>query len=103
MFKFSSLLLSSALTFISANELHPIVETPPLATITDKVFFDIAINGEPLGRIVFGLFGDVVPKTVENFKGLSQCNHGEGKKDAYGIDLCYRSSPFHRIIPGFMA
>lgn len=32
-----------------------------------QVYFDIEIGGEPAGRVVFGLFGDVVPKTVENF------------------------------------
>lgn len=32
-----------------------------------QVYFDIEIGGEPAGRVVFGLFGDAVPKTVENF------------------------------------
>ena len=68
---FRSIIFSFAITLVFAVESHPIVETSPLATITDKVFFDIALDGVPLGRIVFGLFGDVVPKTVENFKGLS--------------------------------
>jgi len=31
---------------------------------------DITINGEDAGRLEIGLFGDVVPKTVANFKGL---------------------------------
>ena len=45
-----------------------------MATVTEKVFMDVDIDGEPLGRIVFGLFGDVVPDTVKNFKGLSACD-----------------------------
>lgn len=39
----------------------------PKLVVTDKVFFDVAIDGEPVGRIKIGLFGEVVPKTVNNF------------------------------------
>lgn len=38
--------------------------------MTTKCFFDVEIGGEPVGRIVMGLFGDTVPKTVENFRAL---------------------------------
>lgn len=30
--------------------------------VTNKVYFDIEINGEAAGRIVVGLFGKTVPK-----------------------------------------
>ncbi|XP_058906639.1 peptidyl-prolyl cis-trans isomerase A-like [Kogia breviceps] len=56
------------------------------------VFFDIAIDGEPLGRVSFELFADKVPKTAENFHALSTGEKGFG----------YKGSCFHRIIPGFM-
>ena len=38
--------------------------------MTNKCFFDVEIGGETLGRIVLGLFGEVVPKTAENFRAL---------------------------------
>ncbi|KAG0215953.1 Multifunctional pyrimidine synthesis protein CAD [Mortierella sp. GBA30] len=57
-----------------------------------NVYFDIAIDGTPSGRIVFKLFDDVVPKTARNFRELATGQHGFG----------YKGSPFHRVIPGFM-
>lgn len=50
--------------------------------------------GEPLGRITFELFQDVVPKTAENFR---QFCTGESK-DAQGKPQGYKASKFHRIV-----
>ncbi|XDA85188.1 hypothetical protein R6Z07M_014951 [Ovis aries] len=75
------------------------LQTPPprsllhcLAMVNPTVFFDIAVDGEPLGRVSFELFADKVPKTAENFRALSTGEKGFG----------YKGSCFHRIIPGFM-
>jgi hypothetical protein len=50
--------------------------------------------GEPLGRIKFELFADVVPKTAENFR---QFCTGE-TKNHLGRPQGYKGSKFHRIV-----
>ncbi|KAF9316887.1 hypothetical protein BGZ91_005474 [Linnemannia elongata] len=70
-------------------------------TKSAKVFFDIAINQKPAGRLTFKLFNETVPKTAENFRAL--CTGEKGKSALSGMPLTYKGSKFHRIIPGFMA
>jgi len=60
--------------------------------VTKEVWFDITIGGEAAGRIEIGLFGEVVPKTVENFYTLAEREAPEG----------YKNSIFHRVIKDFM-
>jgi hypothetical protein len=45
-------------------------DVPPDLTITHRCFMDITIDGNTTGRIVYGLYGNCCPKTVENFRAL---------------------------------
>lgn len=64
-----------------------------------KVFLDIAIGGEYIGRLVLLLFADTTPKTCENFRCLCTGEKGVGTS---GVPLHYQGSTFHRVIPNFM-
>lgn len=64
--------------------------SPPI--ITDRVFLDVEwVNTGSVrkqGRIIIGLYGQVMPKTVENFKTLCQQND-------------YAGTTFYRIISDY--
>jgi len=64
-----------------------------------RVFFDMKMGEEKLGRIEMELYPNVVPKTAENFRQLCTGEAGMGKK---GKPLHYKGCSFHRIISNFM-
>ncbi|XP_035454109.2 peptidyl-prolyl cis-trans isomerase, rhodopsin-specific isozyme isoform X2 [Spodoptera frugiperda] len=77
------LILSSHLIFINARQFR----------VTDQVFFEITNEDKVLGRVVIGLFGDLAPKAVKNFKVLA----------SKGINgKSYKGTSFTRIIKRFM-
>jgi len=67
-----------------------------LATVTSEAYLDIDVDGE-VSRVRIGLFDEDVPQTAANFRSL-----------CVGVEVggefrSYKGSPFHRVIPGFMA
>ncbi|KAL6854345.1 hypothetical protein ACP4OV_019248 [Aristida adscensionis] len=63
-----------------------------------KVYLDLTVGGEPVGRVVIELYADKLPKTAENFRRLctGETSGRSGRK------LHYKGTPFHRVVPGFM-
>ncbi|KAI8427890.1 hypothetical protein MSG28_002245 [Choristoneura fumiferana] len=61
--------------------------------VTDQVYLDIQDENRLLGRVVIGLFGDLAPKAVRNFKVLATKGI-KGKS--------YKGTSFNRIIKRFM-
>ncbi|KAH0886515.1 hypothetical protein HID58_062611, partial [Brassica napus] len=64
-----------------------------------KVFFDMAVRGKAVGRIVMELFADTTPRTAENFRALCTGEKGMGKK---GKPLHYKGSIIHHMCPDYM-
>jgi len=67
--------------------------------ITHKTFLDIEMDGTEMGRVVLGLYGDIAPRTVENFRCL--CTGEKGNSEETGEPLHYKGTCFHRVISGF--
>lgn len=57
-----------------------------------QVTFTIKNGNDEPQKIVIGMFGNIVPKTVENFVQLSNLPEKQG----------YKNSKFHRVIDNFM-
>ncbi|CAK0895632.1 unnamed protein product [Prorocentrum cordatum] len=66
--------------------------------VTSRIFFELSdIDGDKLGRVEFGLFGEDLPKTVKNFLGLVtgeyEDDDGNTQKSAYHL----KSNKFHSV------
>ena len=91
-----NLLTTAAMVHLSFSPFSGMASTSvDTATVTDRVFFDLdfgyrAEHGlspgsspPPRLRVVFGLFGDVAPRTAANFLQLSRC--ATSSSDAVGV------------------
>ena len=54
--------------------------SPPPPSITSEVFFDFAVDAEPLGRVVVGVYGDASPISAARFEALARGVQGLGYK-----------------------
>lgn len=62
--------------------------------ITDKVYFDIDIGGNPIGRFVFGLYGKEAPITVSNFLKVLE---GKAQGASYDYSTVFRVEKVGRL------
>ncbi|EFJ45251.1 hypothetical protein VOLCADRAFT_34900, partial [Volvox carteri f. nagariensis] len=59
--------------------------------VTQRVFLDFEVDGQPVGRVVVGLFGREAPLTCENFAALASHKRGFG----------YRGCAVHWVARGW--
>ncbi|UKK02369.1 putative peptidyl-prolyl cis-trans isomerase taCyP [Theileria orientalis] len=64
--------------------------------ITHHVHLGVQTDNNTPETLVLGMYGELVPKTVENFLAFCKGTEIGGKK------YSYVNVPFHRIIPNFM-
>ncbi|BBN15130.1 hypothetical protein MPTK1_6g17300 [Marchantia polymorpha subsp. ruderalis] len=60
--------------------------------ITKKVFFDVSIDGQPVGRIVVGVYGTAVPIGAQRFGEIAVGQRG----------ISYRRKEFQKITPTYI-
>lgn len=73
----------------SSESVRPISDIDPATnepTITDRAYLDVSVGSMSTQRIIIGLYGDLLPNVVENFKKLA----ADG----------YANTSVYRIVPG---
>ncbi|WVZ19030.1 hypothetical protein V8G54_006352 [Vigna mungo] len=104
----SLLLLSTTTTTTTTLSLPSTL--PPTPTVTDRVFMDFSLcpnnflpdranslspicsDSTLLGRVVLGLFGNLVPLTVSNFKSVCLGSNATSSS--------YKNTLVHKVFPG---
>ena len=84
-------IISTTLTPLSVSAEDEIATTidPSTVKITQQVYLDVKFaNYKTPKRLVIGLFGNDMPKTVENFVKL--CTNSEGEGPSYAGSTFYR-------------
>ncbi|XP_068141753.1 peptidyl-prolyl cis-trans isomerase, rhodopsin-specific isozyme [Drosophila tropicalis] len=84
---------SSGLFFLFCSALLTRTAIALSFTVTSRIYMDVKHNKQPLGRITFGLFGKLAPKTVANFRHI--CLRGINGSS-------YVGARFHRIVDRFL-
>ncbi|KAJ4849133.1 hypothetical protein Tsubulata_033744 [Turnera subulata] len=66
--------------------------------LNPRVYFDITIDGERIGRMVMELDAQSFPKTTENFRALCAGEKGRGK---FTKPLHFKGTRFYQVRPQF--
>ncbi|KAH6559433.1 hypothetical protein KP509_1Z008200 [Ceratopteris richardii] len=89
-------LFNIAGTFLASESTKAIEETSVDCVtdlpITDKVYFDVAIDRQPVGRIVIGLYSADVPVGAKRFAEIAAGSRG----------VSYRKKEFDKITPSYV-
>eukprot|EP00980_Cylindrotheca_fusiformis_P022850 scaffold9846_cov122-Cylindrotheca_fusiformis.AAC.3 len=68
-----------------AAYIDPAIDPPE---VTKRVFLDVSIDGKGEGRLVIGLYGNLMPRTVDNFATLFESN-------------AYAGTNFYRVLSDY--
>ncbi|XP_014672341.1 PREDICTED: uncharacterized protein LOC106812862 isoform X2 [Priapulus caudatus] len=73
------------------------IRTLTTAMGNPKTYFDLTADGQPMGRVTFEVFADVVPKTAENFRALCTGEKGLVLISHLGVENYHHASRVCRL------